>query len=368
MTKLPVKELLESFQEATLAATGFGKAGDAAIAKLTSTIPGAVNLLTKRFTNLFDVIALRIGPGLKDAFLPILKRIIEFTGSEKFSGFIDSVGKKILDLSKNASKFITEMLNFGEGFADSFGDVTGVLGPINKFLSQTPPGEQVTVWRELGEIIGWVAGVIRIFSVAAGFFKDQVLGIFGPILQFIDAMQQLGNAVFGVGNIFKVVWGGIMSFIRGIFTTLTGMMSSLGANMTTSLAAGIKSSPGAVVQALKSVVNSAVQAAKDALGIDSPSKVFKDMGIQTMVGYQVGVEDEGPMVQASLAAQLDPRTFAGMAQGGGGATNTNTANVEATINVMGTKDPAAVGNAAKDILLDEMAGAFEQMNIEVSGG
>lgn len=60
---------------------------------------------------------------------------------------------------------------------------------------------------------------------------------------------------------------------------------SIGTDIIQGLIDGIKSMAGNVVNAAKGVVDGAIQGAKNLLGINSPSRVFKGFGINTFEGY-----------------------------------------------------------------------------------
>ena len=67
----------------------------------------------------------------------------------------------------------------------------------------------------------------------------------------------------------------------------------LGETMSAGLASGIRDNAAAVQDALQAVIDDAISAAKEALGIASPSKAFAALGQHTMEGYVQGL-DEGP--------------------------------------------------------------------------
>ena len=60
---------------------------------------------------------------------------------------------------------------------------------------------------------------------------------------------------------------------------------------------GIASRSGSAASAIRSVVNSAIAAAKKALGINSPSRVFKEIGAFTTEGFAVGVTDNARIAE-----------------------------------------------------------------------
>ena len=127
----------------------------------------------------------------------------------------------------------------------------------------------------------------------------------------------------------------------------------------------IVSGASAAVSAVVDFAVNVVNAAKDALGISSPSKVFEDIGVNVTAGLEEGITGGAPRVSAATAGVVDPNAIAALGPGGN-ITNLS-AKSTATINVQGAGDPGEVAIQVKDILVDELAGTFEQLNIEVSG-
>lgn len=67
---------------------------------------------------------------------------------------------------------------------------------------------------------------------------------------------------------------------------------SAGADLIRGLVNGIKNMAGKAVSAAKSVVSDAIGAAKSLLGINSPSKVFKEIGQYTSQGLAIGIDKD----------------------------------------------------------------------------
>lgn len=95
------------------------------------------------------------------------------------------------------------------------------------------------------------------------------------------------KAAFAQGWAWLVAkWQGL----KGWFVGLAGQMGSIGSNIIQGLVHGITSAPGAVWNALKSVVMSGVNGIKALLGIKSPSRLFMAMGGHITEGLAIGVD------------------------------------------------------------------------------
>ena len=80
-------------------------------------------------------------------------------------------------------------------------------------------------------------------------------------------------------------------------------MVSVGRDLIMGLINGIKAMAGQVASR-KNVVMGAVNAAKSALHIGSPSKLFKQYGVWTMEGLGIGINKEGKMLSVAWVAWL----------------------------------------------------------------
>lgn len=81
--------------------------------------------------------------------------------------------------------------------------------------------------------------------------------------------------------------------------------ASIGANIVLGIARGIRQSPEAVWNALKSVISSGITNAKAFLGIKSPSRVFMEIGDYIGQGLAIGIEGSTGRVTAATKKMTD---------------------------------------------------------------
>lgn len=82
--------------------------------------------------------------------------------------------------------------------------------------------------------------------------------------------------------------------IKNAFTSVN--WGDVGSNIIKGIASGLSSAAGAIVEAAKSAANKALEAAKSALGIHSPSRVFRDqVGKMMALGMGIGFEKNIPI-------------------------------------------------------------------------
>ena len=165
------------------------------------------------------------------------------------------------------------------------------------------------------------AGIGLIGQVAAGIGQNipavlasaaqMVAQLISTIGQNLPQFLQQGIAL--LGQLAAGLISGIpkaLAAIPQIFSQMSSAFSgidwgSIGANIVRGIAGGIASAAGALFDSLKNLASNALSAAKNALGIESPSKVFRDeVGKYISLGIGEGIEDYMPTAQIrdSIAA------------------------------------------------------------------
>ncbi|MFF5968286.1 hypothetical protein ACFY64_32090 [Streptomyces collinus] len=182
----------------------------------------------------------------------------------------------------------------------------------------------------IGRLVGWTTRMWGAITTAAtrigtaisrivGFFSS-LLGRVGSVLTslgvrvaslFLRVMARAGSAVSsGIGRVVSffsslmsraasAVSSGI-SRVVGFFSALTGRVRSalsgagsalvsVGRALVTGLISGVRAMAGSVARTARRVVAGAISAAKETLGISSPSKVFAQIGRDTGAGFVKGL-------------------------------------------------------------------------------
>lgn len=214
------------------------------------------------------------------------------------------------------------------------------IGTIIKLVVGTP----LIIGRLLVE--GWKLSVrvtVEAFERIVSFFRA-LPGRIGALVtalwrdsvaRFKAGLALVVAVVKGIPGFFSRLWAEVKSrFITGIATAITvakelpgklveiaketitkvkdtfaGLASALfdiGVNIIKSLSGGIKSAVSGAVDAAKSAVGDIIDGAKSALGIGSPSKVFGDMGENTMRSYADQVDKHADLAAKAVANALTP--------------------------------------------------------------
>lgn len=81
--------------------------------------------------------------------------------------------------------------------------------------------------------------------------------------------------------------------------------ASVGANLISGFVNGVKRAAHRLISAVTGAVSNAINGAKRLLGIHSPSRVFKDIGINTMLGAAIGIEDTSKKPLKAVESMAD---------------------------------------------------------------
>jgi len=185
------------------------------------------------------------------------------------------------------------------GFA-MFGIQLGRFGLVGPLVSGAIRG--------IGGALGWVLRLLVANPIGAAaallamgaIYIWRNWGTLGP--KFAALWAGIKNAMVGA-------WAGITGYLSG----LGGQMMAIGGQIIEGLKQGILSRVAAVREAISGVAASIASAAKGALGIKSPSRVFAEIGDHTMQGLHHGIVggQSGPLG----AMQQLTRQLAGVGMG-----------------------------------------------------
>lgn len=192
--------------------------------------------------------------------------------------------------------------------------VVTVLTGVITFLTGVFTGNWSQAWDGIKQVFSGVWQAIK--SILSGAWNTVQALIRGGL----TVITSLWNAAWnGLSGAFSAIWNGIktaassgvnavVSVITGIKDKITGAFANAGSwlvnagsNIVNGLVDGIKGAVSKVVEAAKSVADSAINAAKNALGIHSPSRVFRDqIGLMIGAGMGQGVSMSRGLVERSL--------------------------------------------------------------------
>ena len=207
----------------------------------------------------------------------------------------------------------------------AFQGLITIAGAVANFFSSTLPGalSSAASWfsnlpgiisgslsSAFGAVNSWGSNVVSAISSAVssavnavGSWFSQIPGrISGALSSALSALKSWGSQM---ASNAKSAMSKVVSNIASTLRTAISQVTNIGRQIVQGLANGIRSGVSAVVNAISDTVSSAISAAKSALGIASPSKVFFSFGRFVSIGFANGVESGVTFVRKSIKTVSD---------------------------------------------------------------
>lgn len=241
---------------------------------------------------LLEFIANLIGVGLAAAISTVIKLFAAITEVVAFviTGFAQ--------LYEDISGFVTGVVQFFTV------DLPNAINALVQWFAQLPGNIAAFLSMVIANVAAWVANMAS-NAVSAG--SRFISGIAG----FMSALP--GNIASWLSGVISTVVGWVSQFasnatsaasqfasnlINGL-TSIPGRVTSIGSNIIQGMVNGVTSAAGRLIDSVKGAVDDAINAAKNLLGIHSPSRVFRKIGQYTMQGAALGVDDDADVLLRS---------------------------------------------------------------------
>ncbi|MDP2128173.1 MAG: hypothetical protein Q8K97_12435 [Pseudohongiella sp.] len=254
-------------------------------------------------------------------------RVQEF--AQVFGARMKSAVPIIIDMAKGAAQFFTTFARGVQtiaGWVGGFQNLAIIMGVLFSLKAITSVLAFVFAIFKAGSAILMLSKTLGIAAGAAKLFGLTLMGT--PIGWFMAAIAALAAGVYliyrnwdGISGWFAQRWQAIKDTLSGVislFTTqLPDQFRELGHAMIAGLIGGILGKATALRDALTGAAGNAVSGFKNLLGINSPSKVFAEFGVNTMEGYQQGIQraEAKPLREISGIAKRIQQAGAGLLLG-----------------------------------------------------
>lgn len=367
--KIDADVALDAIQKAILTKLGTKAPGDAAKA-FKSTLGGMWAGVKTQAENAIIDIGDRLGPKLKEALsgfqVPegavqrigdIGVKLLNIVGSLKEFQLPAGVGQVVDDLIERfdiVQTAIEQVKAVASGFLEGFAEAWDSISPtVDKAVeailefsgSESGLADIKETFRDVGKIAAVGLGAL-VIALALG------TAAFRAFARSYEGTKEGLEAIWAA---FDGLGASLESGAEGIIETASG----LGSDIIGGIVDGITSGASEVVTAITNVATQAIQAAKEALDISSPSKVFEEMGRNIDRGLAGGVRAEQGLVAASTAQTVQAATSSAA-----GVVNHISARVSQgnqTFHVSGATSPEATAKAIQAIQLGDLAAALEQL-------
>ncbi|HEB2199910.1 TPA: hypothetical protein RY741_001447 [Staphylococcus aureus] len=211
--------------------------------------------------------------------------------------FLQTLWNTIVSVATTVWNAITTAISTALQAAWSF--ISNIWNTIWSFLS----GILTTIWNKVVSIFTQVVSTISDkMSQAWNFIVTKgmqwVSTITSTLINFVNKVVQ------GFVNVVNKVSQGMTNAVNKI-KSFIGDFVSAGADMIRGLIRGIGQMAGQLVDAAKNVAKKALDAAKSALGIHSPSREFMDVGMYSMLGFVKGIDNHSSKVIRNVSNVAD---------------------------------------------------------------
>lgn len=246
---------------------------------------------------LLEFIANIIGVGLAAAISVAIKLFAAITEVVAFviTGFAQ--------LYEDISGFVTGVVQFFTV------DLPNAINMLVQWFAQLPGNIAAFLSMVITNVVAWVANMAS-NAVSAG--SRFISGIAG----FLSALP--GNIASWLSDVISTVVGWVSQFasnatsaasqfasnlINGL-ASIPGQVTSIGSNIIQGMVNGVTSAAGRLIDSVKGAVDDAINAAKNLLGIHSPSRVFRKIGQYSMQGAALGVDDDADVLLRSTDSAM----------------------------------------------------------------
>lgn len=244
-----------------------------------------------------------------------------FTGDQQAAilGFLKTLASALVGLPFQLVSAAVQAVSL------AFQGLITIAGAVANFFSSTLPGALSSAASWFGNLAGTVSGslssafgavkswgsnVVSAISSAVssavnavGSWFSQIPGrISGALSSALSALKSWGSQM---ASNAKSAMSKVVSNIASTLRTAISQVTNIGRQIVQGLANGIRNGVSAVVNAISDTVSRAISAAKSALGIASPSKVFFSFGRFVSIGFANGVESGVTFVRKSIKTVSD---------------------------------------------------------------
>lgn len=261
--------------------------------------------LTQIGTLILDLATTLIG-----ALAPVIQQIVEAVTAAMptITAAIQFVANVLAVIIGVVVQVVSAFVSFGQTLVSAAQSAADFVSNVGSFLSGLPG----VIWGFLTGALSNVANFVGQMASNAASAGQQFLsniggalgGLAGRVGGFLGSA--IGQAASFVGQMASKASQAGQQFMSNIVSTLSGIpgrVASIGGQIVSGIANGIRGAAGAVVSALGGVVNQAIEHAKSMLGIHSPSRVMRDLiGKNIARGVAVGIEDETATAVSAVRA------------------------------------------------------------------
>lgn len=273
-----------------------------------------LNAVVSFFTNLPYKVGYFIGNTLTNIVLWVGNMVAK--AREMGTNFINNVVSFFTQLPGKVLQFITSAFNNVQTWATNMVNKaremgTNFINNVVSFFTQLPGKVLQFITSALNNVQTWATNMVNKAREMGTNFINNVVSFMqqlpGKIKQYLDsAINNLKTWVTQMGQKGKEA---VQSLINNVMSAASGIASkvmSIGSDIVSGVWNGIKNAAGWFADQVKGFFSGIVDGVKDALGIGSPSKVFRDeIGKWLPPGVVQGFEAAMPSAMKAIQKDLN---------------------------------------------------------------
>lgn len=223
------------------------------------------------------------------------------TAIKVFSAIVEVIAFVITgfqQLYEDISGFVTGVVQFFTV------DLPNAINALVQRFAQLPGNIAAFLSTVIANVAAWVAnmaanavnagsrfisGIARFLSALPGNMASWLSGVISTVVGWVS--QFASNATSAASQFASNLINGLAS--------IPGQVTSIGSNIIQGMVNGVTGAAGRLIDSVKGAVDDAINAAKNLLGIHSPSRVFRKIGQYTMQGAALGVDDDADVLLRS---------------------------------------------------------------------
>ena len=273
-----------------------------------------LNAVVSFFTNLPYKVGYFIGNTLTNIVLWVGNMVAK--AREMGTNFINNVVSFFTQLPGKVLQFITSAFNNVQTWATNMVNKaremgTNFINNVVSFFTQLPGKVLQFITSALNNVQTWATNMVNKAREMGTNFINNVVSFMqqlpGKIKQYLDSA--INNLKTWVTQMGQKGTEAVQSLINNVMSAASGIASkvmSIGTDIVTGVWNGIKNAAGWFTDQVKSFFSGIVDGVKDALGIGSPSKVFRDeIGRWLPPGVVQGFEAAMPSAMKAIQKDLN---------------------------------------------------------------
>ena len=235
------------------------------------------------------------------------------SGGELLGGFLQAILSKLPEVLSRGTEIVGRLVS---GVSQSLPQIIQVATQVIQSLLQTllsnlPQILQGGVQMLMSIVQGIASNLPQIASSAVELIGTLISTIVQNLPQILQTgVELIGQLVVGLIQAIPQVVDAILTLITGIKDKFLEIdWAEIGLNIIEGIKNGLVNAAGKIAEAAKEAAGKALNAAKNFLGIKSPSTVFRDeVGAMMAEGIAIGFEDNLPT--AEIEHSMRPLTDA----------------------------------------------------------